>query len=287
MSDAAHSHPISRDEAARLFCDHLKTAILPRFLEGKNSPVLLVSLVPLRPGQLKTPLSIPGKEIELHPDGSWVGFLDLMPNANWGHPAQYLFLDPDQSIRAVDAIYLPSSVQWAFRVEARGNRTDHGVTWTAETKEYSERELAEQWRYLVDAAVTIGKNEIILIRRAHPPFEDKLVLPGGHVEPTDPNLSAACARELAEEIGLMVDPGTLEHLKFLDRPGRDPRPGHDESHVYTLDLPSRDAIAGCTAGSDARAIEICRIADLTEADMGFDHYDAIVALRARLAGEYY
>ena len=36
-----------------------------------------------------------------------------------------------------------------------------------------------------------------------------IALPGGHVEPYDPSLAHAAARELHEETGVVVDPGAL------------------------------------------------------------------------------
>jgi len=47
----------------------------------------------------------------------------------------------------------------------------------------------------VDGAVTVEGRDLVLIRRAKPPCEDRLVLPGGHVEETDATLVAACPCE--------------------------------------------------------------------------------------------
>jgi ADP-ribose pyrophosphatase YjhB (NUDIX family) len=77
----------------------------------------------------------------------------------------------------------------------------------------------------VDGLVTLAHQEIVLIRRAKPPFMDKLVMPGGHVEASDVSIPAACARELEEEIGCRLNPADLQLLCVLDRPDADPRPG--------------------------------------------------------------
>jgi 8-oxo-dGTP diphosphatase len=83
-----------------------------------------------------------------------------------------------------------------------------------------------------------------VIQRGHPPGEGMWSLPGGRVEPGETD-AAAVIREVAEETGLQVAPGTL--IGSVDRPA----PGG-----VTYDI--RDYAATVTggvlrAGDDARA----------------------------------
>jgi bifunctional NMN adenylyltransferase/nudix hydrolase len=130
----------------------------------------------------------------------------------------------------------------------------------------------------VDIAIVIARREIVLIGRAKPPFADRLVLPGGHVDPEDEDNAHAAARELKEEIGLDIDPGRLSPLMTLDRPNRDPRPGTRISEVFILHLDSREDVACCAPGSDAASLHVREIGSLTEEEIGFDHFEAIRAL---------
>jgi len=124
-------------------------------------------------------------------------------------------------------------------------------------------------RLTVDAIVTIDHSEVVLIRRAKPPHEDKLVFPGGHVEGNE-TLASACVRELEEEIGLKVEEKELRLVTVLDAPGRDPRPGRRVSVVFRLDISSERA-AMVRAGSDAREIVLRPLASLHPEELGFDH----------------
>ncbi len=118
-----------------------------------------------------------------------------------------------------------------------------------------------------------GPAEAVLIKRAKPPFEDKCVLPGGHVETSDPSLIHAAARELYEETGIMVDPFKLEYLCYLDRPDRDPR-GRKVSVVFRVEI-DEWAFDTARAGSDAAQVVKRSVSEIEEADMGFDHFQAI------------
>lgn len=129
----------------------------------------------------------------------------------------------------------------------------------------------------VDAIVTDGRS-VVLIKRAKAPFEDRLVLPGGHFEPTDVSLAAACARELKEEVGLIINPDKLKFLTVLDSPNRDPRPGKRISIVFLAKVTSA-VLRRLIPGSDAKEIVFRRISEIVSAEIGFDHYQAINPLK--------
>ncbi|ELY35512.1 NUDIX domain-containing protein [Natronorubrum tibetense] len=75
-------------------------------------------------------------------------------------------------------------------------------------------------RALTTDAVIEFNGEVLLLERAHPPFEGSWVLPGGLVE-RDETARGACVRETKEEVGLDV---TIEEFVGLyDDPDRDER----------------------------------------------------------------
>lgn len=133
----------------------------------------------------------------------------------------------------------------------------------------------------VDGAVVVDGRALVLIRRAKPPCRELLVLPGGHVEETDATLAEACARELAEEVGLAIAPERLVLLTLLDRPGADPRYPLRMSVVYRVDI-TREEYERMVAGSDAASLELVDLDALSPEQVGFDHYDAVLAMRGRL-----
>lgn len=129
----------------------------------------------------------------------------------------------------------------------------------------------------VDALITIDHRQVLLIRRAKPPFMEKLALPGGHVEKTDVSLRKACAREVHEEIGVVVSPYYLLDLVILNTPGRDPRYPQSTSAVFTFNFSWLEPAPSYQAGSDAREVVVRDLFSLRPEEFGFDHFLAIEA----------
>lgn len=132
---------------------------------------------------------------------------------------------------------------------------------------------------MVDVLVVLGGTHVVLIRRAKPPYMDRLVMAGGHVEDDDASLEEACARELFEEINLVVAPEDLALLCVLDDPGRDPRKP-TRSTVFVAEGPLA-WFDTCTAGSDALELALVPLSELTPAAVGFDHWQAIAMYQSR------
>lgn len=130
----------------------------------------------------------------------------------------------------------------------------------------------------VDVALVAMNGTILLITRNKPPFMDKLVLPGGHIETGETERDAA-VRELSEEVGLTLSPDRLSFLTILDSPGRDPR-GEKISSVFVTTITDEE-LRACRAGSDARSITARNLLTLTANDMGFDHYLVVKRLNER------
>src|SRR4051794_11048996 len=68
----------------------------------------------------------------------------------------------------------------------------------------------------VGAIVHDAEGRLLVIRRGRPPSEGLWSLPGGRVEPGESDAEAV-VRELAEETGLRVEPGSL--IGRVERPG--------------------------------------------------------------------
>lgn len=118
-----------------------------------------------------------------------------------------------------------------------------------------------------------GAWEILLIRRAHDPFQDHWALPGGFVNELEP-LEAAAARELEEECGIRgVD---LWQFRAFGDPNRDPR-GHTVSIAYLGIV--RNAVQMKPA-DDAAAAEWFPVDALPP--LAFDHDEIVRAAMERL-----
>ena len=121
----------------------------------------------------------------------------------------------------------------------------------------------------VDIVIFAGSEnsvEVLLIKRAHPPFKGKWAFPGGFVDANE-SLEDAARRELVEETGITGI--KLNQLGAFGDPGRDPR-GHTVSVVFTalLDDPP-DAVAADDA-AEARWHSSRRLPRLA-----FDHREIL------------
>jgi ADP-ribose pyrophosphatase YjhB (NUDIX family) len=96
---------------------------------------------------------------------------------------------------------------------------------------------------------------LLVVRRAIPPAQDRLALPGGFVE-VDETWQEATVRELSEETGLRADPATVRLFDALSAPDGtllvfgllpaiDARPAFQDNHeVLGLDVLAAPAELG-------------------------------------------
>jgi 8-oxo-dGTP diphosphatase len=119
----------------------------------------------------------------------------------------------------------------------------------------------DQLRALATDGVVFLDGEVVLLERAHPPFEGRWVLPGGMVERGE-TAEVACVREVREEVGLEV---TVEGFVGLyDDPDRDER-GNVSAAYRCLPLGGADP----EPREEASRVDTFDPGDLPE--MGFDH----------------
>lgn len=112
--------------------------------------------------------------------------------------------------------------------------------------------------------VLLHQQQVLLIQRRKPPFQDSWALPGGKVNYGE-DLEAAARRELVEETGIQGQDIKLSQIHTYGRSDRDPR-GHFVSVAYvghlTTEIPP-------LAGDDAKAAAWFPLVALPP--MAFDH----------------
>lgn len=117
--------------------------------------------------------------------------------------------------------------------------------------------------------------QLLLIRRANPPFAGHWALPGGFLE-MDEAIDLCAQRELREETG--IEDVFLEQLYTFGRPDRDPR-GRVISVAYYALLPEH-RVAEPRAASDAAEVGWFPVDALPP--LAFDHADIIATAHRRL-----
>jgi ADP-ribose pyrophosphatase YjhB (NUDIX family) len=114
-------------------------------------------------------------------------------------------------------------------------------------------------------AIVLDGPRVLLVQRGQPPAAGRWSIPGGLVDVGEP-VEAAARREVAEECGLRVRVHDL--VGYVDRIVRDPA-GRVQYHYVLLDFlatPEDGAATPC-AGSDARAVRWCTLAELARLDV--------------------
>jgi len=117
--------------------------------------------------------------------------------------------------------------------------------------------------YTVDIII-IQSGKVLLIKRAHPPYEGKWALPGGFMD-MDETPEQAAIRELEEETGVIVK--SLKQFRTYGAIDRDPR-HRTISTVYYAVLDDKLSITP-KAGDDAAEAEWFSLNKLPV--LAFDH----------------
>ena len=101
-------------------------------------------------------------------------------------------------------------------------------------------------------AVVLVDGKVVLVQRAHEPLKGHGNLPGGGVELGE-TLRDACAREVREETGLVVDVGPV--IEVFDRIMMD-ADGSVQYHFVLVDYVCRPAGGELRCGTDASDIAL-------------------------------
>jgi 8-oxo-dGTP diphosphatase len=111
--------------------------------------------------------------------------------------------------------------------------------------------------------------QVLLVERGIEPYKGALALPGGFLQHSEEDLTAAAHRELSEEADLDVETLRLEELGVYGDPGRDPR-GRVVSVAYLAIAPR---LPEPTAGTDAASARWQRADQVLSGDLelAFDH----------------
>ncbi len=108
-------------------------------------------------------------------------------------------------------------------------------------------------------AVVFVDGRIVLVKRAHEPLQGEWNLPGGAVEVGE-TLREACAREILEETGLVVEVGAM--IEVFDRIMRDGE-GAVQYHFVLIDYVCRATGGEVRCGTDASDIALADPRDLS------------------------
>jgi 8-oxo-dGTP diphosphatase len=120
-------------------------------------------------------------------------------------------------------------------------------------------------------AIIIEANEIVLVKRLHPPLQGKWSIPGGVLEIGE-LVREAAVREAREETGLVVQPGEL--LGVYDRVLRDVEK-RVQYHYVLIDFLCRKIAGELVAASDAAEVRWFRREELAELKLAEDTLDVI------------
>jgi 8-oxo-dGTP diphosphatase len=115
--------------------------------------------------------------------------------------------------------------------------------------------------------------EVLMIRRAHEPFQGELALPGGFVDQNETPLEAA-ARECMEETGVMTQADHLIEVGCFGNKDRDPR-GWTVSVAFIAFLSSQTE---ASAQDDAKEVQWIPWHSLIKGEhtLAFDHAKIVI-----------
>jgi len=126
-----------------------------------------------------------------------------------------------------------------------------------------------------------GALSVLLIKRANPPYQGRLALPGGFVE-LDETVERAAARELFEETGIPRSASRLSRIGVYSEPDRDPR-RRVISVAFAALVPNPGADR---AGGDAASTQWLPADRALKEPLAFDHRrileDAVAHARRQL-----
>lgn len=132
-------------------------------------------------------------------------------------------------------------------------------------KRPSDQGQPEAVHLTADIIIELEDDNIILIKRGHPPYENSWAIPGGKLEPGE-TIETTAIREAKEETGLDVQ--LISLIGVYSKPNRDPR-GRYISVAFTA-----KPVAGIPhAATDAS--DLIQTKDFMSYPLAFDHLDIL------------
>ena len=120
-------------------------------------------------------------------------------------------------------------------------------------------------------AIIIEGDQVVLVKRAHPPIQGHWSIPGGVLEVGE-MVREAAIREAREETGLIVEPGEL--LGVFDRILRDAE-HRVQYHYVLIDFLCRRVGGDLLAASDAAEVRWFTRAELPTLNLADDTLEVI------------
>lgn len=116
--------------------------------------------------------------------------------------------------------------------------------------------------------------KVLLITRKNEPYKGSYALPGGFLDPEDDNAECAAIRELREETNISLV--SLDEVCVLSNKDRDPRE-RVISIVYSTIIEDTCIVdLKMKAGDDAHTVQWVSLKDISEENLAFDHWKAII-----------
>ena len=123
----------------------------------------------------------------------------------------------------------------------------------------------ENVRKTVDGVIIDGKENILLIKRKYPPFQDYYALPGGFIDKGE-TPKQALIREIKEETNMEIK--IIKKIGVFDEKGRDPR-GEVHSTAFFCKIASDPSKA--RGDTDSKEALFIPIKELNKMKLAFDH----------------
>ena len=124
--------------------------------------------------------------------------------------------------------------------------------------------------YLTVDGLVVEKGKVLMIKRAHFPFVDSWVLPGGHVEYGE-TTEKAVKREMKEELGVSVKIKKI--IGVYSNPKRDPR-----YHTVTIAYLLKKGKGKIRLNEEAHEFKYFSLEKLSQ-NIGFDHKEILRDLK--------
>jgi ADP-ribose pyrophosphatase YjhB (NUDIX family) len=150
-----------------------------------------------------------------------------------------------------------------------GSNAQNGISLTVDVVIFSLRpHHIPAWELEENQEQANDELQVLLVRRARPPFENFWALPGGRVHASE-SLEESAHRQLLEKTSLKAS--YLEQLYTFGRKERDPRGRTVSVAYYALVRTDREKVAAGRDTAEARWFPV----DELPAQMAFDHQDIL------------